>query len=194
MLLSLVGIAGGFFIVPVNALIQYLPDRKEKGSVMAANGWLNSFGAFLAALLFFILKRTIGVEANVILLVMGGSDGRRDRLCGAARSGFSRAPAVMGAHQHALPECACSGRDNIPEKGGGTAGIEPHVDGGRDVPDRFDAPPHPLHHAPRSVQQMVGCARSRKHVEGDHRSPPDLRPREMLAAFNDARQSVSRNG
>ena len=54
-LLALLGVAGGFFIVPVNALIQHLPPRKDKGSVLAATGWLNACGIFIAALLFFLL-------------------------------------------------------------------------------------------------------------------------------------------
>lgn len=70
-LLFTVGVSGGFFIVPVNALIQHLPDRGDKGSVMAVNGWLNSLGAFLAAVAFKFLKTNIGVDANIIVLVIG---------------------------------------------------------------------------------------------------------------------------
>ena len=59
--------------MPINALIQSIPERKDKGSVLAANGFLTSLAAFLAAILFLVLKSTIGVEANVIVLLIGAA-------------------------------------------------------------------------------------------------------------------------
>jgi len=70
-ILLFLGISGGFFVVPVNALIQSIPERKDKGSVLAANGLLTSLAAFFAAVLFLILKSTIGVDANIIVLLIG---------------------------------------------------------------------------------------------------------------------------
>ncbi len=70
-ILLFLGISGGFFVVPVNALIQSIPERKDKGSVLAANGLLTSLAAFFAAVVFLILKSTIGVDANIIVLLIG---------------------------------------------------------------------------------------------------------------------------
>lgn len=45
--LSLLGVAGGFFVVPVNALIQRLPGPREKGRVIAVANLLSFVGVGL---------------------------------------------------------------------------------------------------------------------------------------------------
>lgn len=50
------GVLGGFFIVPMNALMQYLAEPGEMGNVLAANNWLQN----LAMLLFLAI--TIGLS------------------------------------------------------------------------------------------------------------------------------------
>ncbi len=67
--LGFLGVAGGFFIVPINALIQSIPASKDKGSVIATNNWLTSGGVFLASGFFWILKVGLDLEANQIFLV-----------------------------------------------------------------------------------------------------------------------------
>jgi acyl-[acyl-carrier-protein]-phospholipid O-acyltransferase / long-chain-fatty-acid--[acyl-carrier-protein] ligase len=47
--LGLLGFFGGFFAVPLNALIQHRPRREEKGGVIAAANLLSFVGVFLAA-------------------------------------------------------------------------------------------------------------------------------------------------
>ena len=116
-LLALLGVAGGFFIVPVNALIQHLPLRKDKGSVLAATGWLNACGIFLAALLFFLLKATIGVEANVMLMVIGAVTiaGTIYAVCLVSDS---LARLLLWALTHTFYRVRVLGRENLPERGG----------------------------------------------------------------------------
>ena len=116
-LLTLVGVSGGFFIVPVNALIQHLPERKDKGSVMAANGWLNSSGALLAALLFFTFKKVLGFEANVILLIIGIST-IATTIYAIRLVPDSLARLFLWALTHTFYRIRTIGRENIPEKGG----------------------------------------------------------------------------
>jgi hypothetical protein len=47
--LSLLGFFGGFFAVPLNALIQHRPRPEQKGGVIAAANLLSFVGVFLAA-------------------------------------------------------------------------------------------------------------------------------------------------
>ena len=116
-LLALLGVAGGFFIVPVNALIQHLPERKDKGSVLAATGWLNACGIFLAALLFYLLKTHIGVEANVMLMVIGAVT-----IAGTIYAVYlvsdSLARLLLWALTHTFYRVRVLGRENLPERGG----------------------------------------------------------------------------
>jgi acyl-[acyl-carrier-protein]-phospholipid O-acyltransferase/long-chain-fatty-acid--[acyl-carrier-protein] ligase len=48
-LLAVLGFSGGFFIVPINALIQHRPDEKDKGGVIASANLLSFVGIAVAA-------------------------------------------------------------------------------------------------------------------------------------------------
>jgi acyl-[acyl-carrier-protein]-phospholipid O-acyltransferase / long-chain-fatty-acid--[acyl-carrier-protein] ligase len=54
--LCLLGFFGGFYAVPLNALIQHRPKREEKGGVIAAANLFSFVGVFLAAGLYFVLS------------------------------------------------------------------------------------------------------------------------------------------
>jgi acyl-[acyl-carrier-protein]-phospholipid O-acyltransferase/long-chain-fatty-acid--[acyl-carrier-protein] ligase len=54
--LCLLGFFGGFYAVPLNAMIQHRPKREEKGGVIAAANLLSFIGVFLAAGLYFTLS------------------------------------------------------------------------------------------------------------------------------------------
>jgi acyl-[acyl-carrier-protein]-phospholipid O-acyltransferase/long-chain-fatty-acid--[acyl-carrier-protein] ligase len=115
--LTILGISGGFFIVPINALIQHLPDRKDKGPVLAANGWLSSAGVFLAALLFYLLKGGVGVDAKVMFWIIGAVT-----VAGTIYAVYlvsdSLARFVLWALTHTLYKVRVLGRENLPERGG----------------------------------------------------------------------------
>lgn len=68
-LLGLLGVAGGFFDIPINALLQHRPDPRNKGSVLAANGWLTSVGMLGASGVFWLTKSVLGLEPTTIFLV-----------------------------------------------------------------------------------------------------------------------------
>jgi acyl-[acyl-carrier-protein]-phospholipid O-acyltransferase/long-chain-fatty-acid--[acyl-carrier-protein] ligase len=52
LLLAALGFAGGFFVVPINALIQHRPDEHKKGGVIAYANWLSFVGVMLASALY----------------------------------------------------------------------------------------------------------------------------------------------
>src|SRR5467141_2390200 len=49
LLLAGLGFAGGFFIVPVSALIQHIPEEEHKGGVLGAANWLSFVGVGVAS-------------------------------------------------------------------------------------------------------------------------------------------------
>ena len=51
-LLAALGFAGGFFIVPINALIQHQPEEKNKGSVIAFANFLSFVGVIAASAIY----------------------------------------------------------------------------------------------------------------------------------------------
>jgi acyl-[acyl-carrier-protein]-phospholipid O-acyltransferase / long-chain-fatty-acid--[acyl-carrier-protein] ligase len=54
--LCMLGFFGGFYAVPLNALIQHRPKREEKGGVIAAANLLSFIGVFLAAAAYYVLS------------------------------------------------------------------------------------------------------------------------------------------
>lgn len=68
-LLGLLGFSGGFYIVPINALIQHRPDPRRKGSVIATNAWLTSLAVFIASGVFWVLRAGFKLEPGTIFLL-----------------------------------------------------------------------------------------------------------------------------
>ena len=66
--LCLLGFFGGFYAVPLNALIQHRPKREEKGGVIAAANLLSFIGVFLAAGLYFALSSAAHLSPGGIFL------------------------------------------------------------------------------------------------------------------------------
>ena len=66
----LIGFAGGVFVVPLNALIQYYAKPAELGLILAASNWLQNLAmaGFLALTLLFAL---VGFSSRSLLLFMG---------------------------------------------------------------------------------------------------------------------------
>lgn len=66
--LGLLGLFGGFFVVPVNALIQHRPDPENKGGVIA---WANQFafvGIFLASGFYYLMASVLKFSPPAIFL------------------------------------------------------------------------------------------------------------------------------
>jgi len=115
--LAALGFSGGFYLVPLSALIQQRPDAKEKGSIVATNGWITSLGVFLAAGAFWILRKPFGLSAPQIFLVGG--------LVTLAATAYavrivpdSLMRLLIWMLTHTVYRVKVVGRENIPEKGG----------------------------------------------------------------------------
>jgi acyl-[acyl-carrier-protein]-phospholipid O-acyltransferase/long-chain-fatty-acid--[acyl-carrier-protein] ligase len=66
--LCFLGIFGGFYAVPLNAIIQHRPNPAQKGGVIAAANLLSFVGVFLAAGLYFGLSAEAHLPPGRIFL------------------------------------------------------------------------------------------------------------------------------
>jgi acyl-[acyl-carrier-protein]-phospholipid O-acyltransferase / long-chain-fatty-acid--[acyl-carrier-protein] ligase len=64
--LALLGFFGGFYAVPLNALIQHRPALEHKGGVIAAANLLSFVGVFLAAGVYFLFSAEFHLRAGQI--------------------------------------------------------------------------------------------------------------------------------
>ncbi len=69
--LGLLGFSGGFFIVPISALVQHRPSKERKGSVIAMQNFLAWWGIMFSAVLYLGLK-SMGLSTNEVFIVIGG--------------------------------------------------------------------------------------------------------------------------
>lgn len=58
----LVGVMGGLFIVPLNAMIQFLANKDQLGTVLAGNNWVQNV-AMLSALLLTVVFASLGLSS-----------------------------------------------------------------------------------------------------------------------------------
>ncbi len=115
--LWLLGFFGGFFAVPLNALIQHRPRPEEKGGVIAAANLLSFIGVFLAAGAYFFFSTALHQTPAGVFL-----DGAILTLVATAYSIYllpdSLLRLVLFMVTHSIYRIRVEGRDNIPESGG----------------------------------------------------------------------------
>ena len=68
--LSALGFFGGFFIVPISAMLQHRPAREQKGGVLAAANLLSFVGIFLASGVFYLCASVLKLTAPQIFLIV----------------------------------------------------------------------------------------------------------------------------
>ena len=69
--LLLLGVSGGFFAVPLNAILQDRPAADEKGRVLATNNFMNTIGILLATGVLFALSEWAHLSIRAIVVVAG---------------------------------------------------------------------------------------------------------------------------
>ncbi len=115
--LALLGFAGGFFIVPIAALLQHRPDPAKKGEVLAAANLLSFVGIFLASGAYYLLADVAGLSPVRIFLFGGLLT-----LAGAIYVLFLLPDALLRfllwCATHSFYRIRILGRDHIPAKGG----------------------------------------------------------------------------
>jgi acyl-[acyl-carrier-protein]-phospholipid O-acyltransferase/long-chain-fatty-acid--[acyl-carrier-protein] ligase len=115
--LAMLGFFGGFFIVPVAALLQHRPAREEKGSLLAAANLLSFIGIFLASGVYYLMSVTWKLTPPTIFLIISAMT--------LAATVYviillpdSLLRFVLWVLTRTLYRIRIVGRDNIPEKGG----------------------------------------------------------------------------
>ncbi|HTY61186.1 MAG TPA: acyl-[ACP]--phospholipid O-acyltransferase [Acidobacteriota bacterium] len=115
--LALLGFAGGFFIVPISALLQHRPDKSKKGEVLAAANLLSFVGVFLASGAHYLLAEIAHQSPTQIFLFSSVLT-----LAGAVYVVVllpdSLLRFVLWALTRTVYRIRIVGRDNIPAKGG----------------------------------------------------------------------------
>ena len=115
--LGLLGFFAGFYVVPINALMQHRPRKVDKAGVLAAQNLLSSGAAFLAAGVYYLLQTVWPRDPSHIFLTCAVIT-----LAGTAYVVHlvpdSLLRLFVWAFTHSVYRLRVEGRDNIPEKGG----------------------------------------------------------------------------
>lgn len=116
-LLGLLGFSGGFYIVPINALIQHRPDPRRKGSVIATNAWLTSLSIFAASGVFWVLRTGFKLEPGTIFL-LGAMATFLGTLVALKHAPEAFVRMVLWFMTRTVFRVRVLGRDHIPARGG----------------------------------------------------------------------------
>ncbi len=103
LLLAALGFAGGFFIVPINALMQHRPDESKKGGVIAAANLLSFRGSRRGIRRLLPSDALFATWTCSDFSVDFSRDAGRYRLRAVPAARFVAAPAAMADDAHAIP-------------------------------------------------------------------------------------------
>ena len=115
--LGLLGFFGGFYAVPLQALIQHRPDPARKGGVIAAANLVSFVGVFLAAGVYFLLAETLHLRADKVFFA-GACMTLAATFYAVVLLPDSLLRLALWTLTHTLYRIRVQGRDNIPERGG----------------------------------------------------------------------------
>jgi acyl-[acyl-carrier-protein]-phospholipid O-acyltransferase / long-chain-fatty-acid--[acyl-carrier-protein] ligase len=115
--LALMGFAGGFFIVPVSAILQHEPEPSKKGEVLAAANWLSFVGVFLASGAYYLLADVFNMSPCPIFL-LGGVVTFAGAIFVLVLSPDSFVRAVLWLVTHTIYRVRVDGLENLPRRGG----------------------------------------------------------------------------
>ena len=117
LLLAGLGFAGGFFIVPISALIQHIPAEEHKGGVLGAANWLSFVGVGVASGAYYAMSHRAHLTPGGIFLWSS--------VATLAATGYvlyllpdSLLRLLLWAATHTLYRLDVAGRDKVPARGG----------------------------------------------------------------------------
>jgi acyl-[acyl-carrier-protein]-phospholipid O-acyltransferase/long-chain-fatty-acid--[acyl-carrier-protein] ligase len=117
LLLAGLGFAGGFFIVPISALIQHIPAEEHKGGVLGAANWLSFVGVAVASGTYYAVSHWAHLSPGAIFLWSA--------VATLAATGYvlyllpdSLIRLLLWVATHTLYRLDVAGRERVPAKGG----------------------------------------------------------------------------
>jgi acyl-[acyl-carrier-protein]-phospholipid O-acyltransferase/long-chain-fatty-acid--[acyl-carrier-protein] ligase len=114
---SLLGFFGGFFIVPISALLQHRPAPENKGGVLAAANLVSFVGIFISSGVYFLFTVVLKLTpAHIFLILAGATLAATVYLLVLLPDSLLRF--VLWCLTHSFYRIRVDGRDNIPAKGG----------------------------------------------------------------------------
>ena len=186
-LLAMLGFFSGFFVVPINALIQHRPDPSRKGGVIAAANLISFIGIFLGSAVYYLFKVTAHLDARQIFLASAFIT-----LAGTIYVTVllpdSLLRLILFFLVHSIYRIRIEGRQNIPAKGGALF-VSNHLSfidalllmASTDRHIRFlifkDFYDHPIIHPFARVMRAIPISSG-------------LRPREMIRSLRDASDTI----
>jgi acyl-[acyl-carrier-protein]-phospholipid O-acyltransferase/long-chain-fatty-acid--[acyl-carrier-protein] ligase len=188
--LALLGFAGGFFIVPISAILQHNPEPSRKGEVLAAANWLSFVGIFLASGAYYLLADVLALSPPAIFLV-GGVATFAGAIVVLVLSPYSLTRAILWLITHTIYRVRVEGLENFPQRGGALL-ISNHVS--------FVDWLFLMAAADRPVRFLMGreyydkpwikpLARAAQVIP----IPPEIRPREVILALRECGTGI-KNG
>jgi acyl-[acyl-carrier-protein]-phospholipid O-acyltransferase/long-chain-fatty-acid--[acyl-carrier-protein] ligase len=115
--LSLLGFFGGFFIVPIAALLQHRPDKESRGGVLAAANLLSFVGIFAASGIYTLVTVVLHLSPSTVFVLTAGAT-----LAGTIYLVWLLPDALLRFGLWLLTRTfyrvRVLGRENIPERGG----------------------------------------------------------------------------
>jgi acyl-[acyl-carrier-protein]-phospholipid O-acyltransferase/long-chain-fatty-acid--[acyl-carrier-protein] ligase len=116
-ILAALGFFGGFFIVPVTAILQHRPSKQQKGAILGAANLLSWIGIFLAAGVYWVIATGLQMGPRGVFLISA--------LMTLAATVYvvwllpdSLLRVVLWMLTQTVYRIRVDGRDNIPGKGG----------------------------------------------------------------------------
>lgn len=116
LLLAFLGFFGGFFIVPICAIMQHRPDRRERGAVLAAANLLSFVGIALASGVFWLLRAADLTTRQVFLAGAGMTLAVLLLLSVLLPAAFLRL--FLWVYTHSLVRLRVEGREHLSAAGG----------------------------------------------------------------------------
>src|SRR6266704_1238698 len=116
-LLAALGFFGGFFIVPISALIQHRPEEDKKGGVIAAANWFSFVGIGAASGVYYAATYRLGLSTGGIFFWSAlGTVAATAYVLYLLPDALLRL--LLWIATHTLYRVHVEGRENVPTKGG----------------------------------------------------------------------------
>jgi acyl-[acyl-carrier-protein]-phospholipid O-acyltransferase/long-chain-fatty-acid--[acyl-carrier-protein] ligase len=115
--LAALGFFGGFFIVPISALLQHRPDEQHRGGVLASANLLSFVGILIASIVYYICKHDLRLSpAAIFFWASFGTLGALVYMLWLLPDALLRLLLWIAAHT--LYRLDMKGREHMPARGG----------------------------------------------------------------------------